>query len=922
MESRRSCSFLTTTVKAWVLCLALVLPSTAQDTPQTHTLSDFSAGLNTWKKGIYLKDSESPDLQNVILDKNGGISSRPGYRRLNFSAIGGGSTEVNASYQLETTNGTKYCVSFSSTSGLYSTDGCATFTSFVSTLTRLNDVNCVALQDRLNCVNNQYNFYFNGTNDVPISAMPAACDHIMAHRNRCWVSGCTGNLSRVYYSNLGDCTAWTTGTDYIDVSPDDGDTVLAIGPPVYDMLPVYKKFSTWAIKRFSTPFELINISRTTGAKNHRSVANFKNVQLFDSLGPNGGEPGIYSFNGIVVQEASENLRNEIEDIDTFHSNAGHYLIDDKPAWDLGKFSTYTMSSSRISGFMTSTYTAFTDTLKADFGAGTHVNSSSVSITNSLTITQPSSATFINAGAESNSTSINWSAQPWAVTANSAAPLPLVGTLYGTYHWAGGNGANGICNDQVEVRILNTSSETLKLMYHELFDQQTATEYTIDTSTLPVQMIKLYVKAAAQGSYAEAYSFPFIRPQNIKIVLGDTANNSADCALGWDVDETTSYISSANFTSQHFDMAINTPVFGTFEAAITSSSLAGLTFQTQTATSTNGTWQAVQTGTLGSEIVSDNRRFVRYLANFTVNSATNTPAIVSSVTVSAASTGTWTSQEFFLSNNISATGWGLFQTVQTVSGSEASIAYAIRVSSFSGGTANTAYTSISPGDTISVSTGAYMQIISTFTVGVGTEAARLDTILINWTEGSQATSPSAVVCDGRYHYGAQSKDGSRNDVMYVLDSQGAWVKWTGVRPRHLSVVNQACVMSDSQTSSTGFIYKLYDTDADDGAAIDSYWESKDLNLSGLHKIKAIDRIYTVHSSSQTTVTMTLKSDGGLSSDSFDLDFSTGASFGIKPQVVEPAINGNTFRIRYGSNAISKPWEVLGILMYYRDLGLMQ
>src|SRR3990167_6933509 len=321
-------------LKFLILSLSLAF---GQDNGIVQSVNDFTGGLNTWKAPVLLSDNESPRLQNVILDKSFGVTKRKGYNKRNTTAIGDGSTRVDSVYQLETSGGTRYCVAFSSTNGYSGTNACQTFSSFVSTLTRNNNVNCEGFQDRLYCVNNQYNFYFDGTNDYPISTLPANSDFIRVHRNRCFAAGNSTNPSRLFWSNLSDCATWTTASDWVDVQPEDGDVITAIGPPIFDMLPIYKKFSTWALKGTGpNSFVVVNISRNIGAKNHRSIANFKNVQLFDSVGPNGGQPGIYAFNGIVVEEASKKLRNEIDNLDTFKANSGRYLIDTKDDFDSGE----------------------------------------------------------------------------------------------------------------------------------------------------------------------------------------------------------------------------------------------------------------------------------------------------------------------------------------------------------------------------------------------------------------------------------------------------------------------------------------------------------------------------------------------------------------------------------------------------------
>lgn len=892
-----------------LLALTLGL-SNAQDNSTSKGFTDFSGGLNTYRSPVYLQDNESPDLLNVILDKTGAVTKREGISKRNTTALGDGASDVNAVWQLEQSNGSKFCVAFSSTNGYLSTDACQTFTSFITTMTRNNDVTCDPLNDKLYCVNNQYNMQFNGSDDASFGG-PSNLKILRIHRNRCFgVAAATP--SRLQWSALGDCTSWGS-TDYVDVQPEDGDILNAIGEPLYDMLPICKKFSYWALKG-NTPatFQLINISRNTGCLGQRSTANFNNKQYFDSVGPNGGRPGIYEFNGIVIEEASKKLRGEIDTLDTFKANAGFRSIDSYADWSAGSFSSMALSASRESGYMQSSYTTFTDTLGTDFGAGTKVNVSTVVVSGSVTVSPPSSPTFTNAGAEGSSNT-NWNMQEFA--RNTASPVP-----YGSSAWSI-NGDETIGDGGIiHFDILDTSSNTI-LGYPVIVSGNMAvTEYTINVATLPYAQIILHVWADINSGRKEAYSVPFLRPESIKVKVSDF-DGASEVRVKWDLWEPASYITSGTFTSRVFDMAISTPIWGLWTANVTSNTHSGLSFQTQVATSSSGDWDSAATATAGTELGSASKRYLRYLGNYTIASATNVPAQLNSATVSAASTGAWRSQELFLSNNMSS--WGTFQAVETKSGSECSITYGIKSSTFSGGTASTyTFTPITSGATPNLSTGAYVVIIATYTTGVATETCKTDLITVNWGEGSQARSASMKVYNGRLHYAAQSEGANRNDVMYVLDSNGAWSKWSGISARHLNIVNTNFVAGGSTTTGGGFIYKLYDSDSDDGVPINAYWESHDLPLNSIANIKAVDRIYTIHTANNSSLRLSLKADGGLRTFNDTISLSTGAAFGIRPTNVIPAINGNTFRLRFGNNAASAPWEVLGWLFYYRDLGLMR
>ena len=69
-------------------------------------------------------------------------------------------------------------------------------------------------------------------------------------------------------------------------------------------------------------------------------------------------------------------------------------------------------------------------------------------------------------------------------------------------------------------------------------------------------------------------------------------------------------------------------------------------------------------------------------------------------------------------------------------------------------------------------------------------------------------------------------------------------------------------------------------------------------------------------------MTLKADTGVRSNTYTVNLSTGAAFGVVQKSMTPPLNGNSFRMRFYDSGASTPWEVLGFGLNYRDMGLRQ
>lgn len=913
---------------------------------EVKSFGDFTGGLNTRFSPILLQENESPSLQNVVLDQNGGISRRDGQSKVNSTALGGGASGVNAVYQFERSGGAKYCISFSSTTGYYSTDGCANNTVFVSTLTRNNDVNCASYGDKHYCVNNQYNSSFDGTNHVTVTQMPSDVNYIRLYRNRCFVAGKDTNPSRLYWSNLGTCDTWTTSTDYVDVDAEDGDIITGIGQDLFDRLVIYKKFSTYLLQFDNvnpSNRRLVNVSRTTGAKDQRSIANFVNRQFFLSVGPNGGQPGVYSTDGILIQEDSVKLRGSIDQLSSFFSNVGFRVIDTRADWDAGTFDPMVMSAKRDSGFMQSSATVMSATTSADWGYGTHVSLSTTDVSGSVSL---SSHTFRdNACATGTVISSQW------VTAASVNPWACSGAVMRPGQAGGG--------DMSAVSYTSTGSWQFNvnenfgsggmdvLVYFMVADTTTKAGYAVrvnSNASNSVMNAALYrypgatvLIQGANNTNTGNITYKVTRTQNGVFDLYDTtglvgsatdttysASNAVEITAnnqGVSVDSFYffGYISSAVYKSQIFDTVISSPIGGSFSSTATfNSNERQVNFAVRQSTSPNDdmwTSFAVTSDTLR---VPMNRRYQQIQAEFFTKVSTKTPSL-DAFAVTAAATGTWQSSELFLSNTMN--GWGNFTVDRTVTGSAAAITYSMRISTYAGGAASTGTITVTPGSVIAHSTGAYVIVGSTFSIFSATETAKDDAISIGWTEGTAAKSATMSVYKGRLHVCGQSASGTFNDVCFVRDEAGAWVKWTGVNARYLNVVGQNFYAAGSSETAGGFIYKLYDTDSDAGSAIHAYWESKDHTLGSIQNTKGIDRMYLLGSNDATVLTSTIKVDSGLRSSVFTVNLSTGAAVKIHNKTVFPAINGNTVRARFENNDASKPWSVYGYGLLYRDLGLM-
>jgi len=124
-----------------------------------------------------------------------------------------------------------------------------------------------------------------------LTGSPPQGSLLRVHQNRVWVSGDEANPSRLYWSGLLNDEVWTaesTGTfvdsGYLDVDPDDGGIVTAIGLSFHNTLPIYKTTGVFLLRGddFDT-FTLFPVVKfTLGGVSHQAIVNVLNDQYFVS----------------------------------------------------------------------------------------------------------------------------------------------------------------------------------------------------------------------------------------------------------------------------------------------------------------------------------------------------------------------------------------------------------------------------------------------------------------------------------------------------------------------------------------------------------------------------------------------------------------------------------------------------------------
>lgn len=238
----------------------------------------FFVGMNDRLPAHELPNGVFQLLDNVLVADNK-LVKRPG--NTGSTAIAG-SLAMLGGTAFEKANGTKLqiiCLNGASNAQLYESSNGTTFSAIGSAnLTKDAQMNFVIASDRL--------FGFNGTDVVDYDGTTVTVNRATVplgkfgfwFHNYLFVAGVSGNPSRLYWSDLGTPTTFT-GSNFIDINANDGDSITGIGT-LNDELLIFKNNSVWSISGWSgSTFSATTIAgqNTTsrvygfGTPSHRSI---------------------------------------------------------------------------------------------------------------------------------------------------------------------------------------------------------------------------------------------------------------------------------------------------------------------------------------------------------------------------------------------------------------------------------------------------------------------------------------------------------------------------------------------------------------------------------------------------------------------------------------------------------------------------
>lgn len=249
-------------------------------------IGPFSGGLNTYSDPTAVADTECVDIQNFDVDLDGSLISRPPItvkddKTTINTGTSNSSGKLRALGWYTTAAGVKYLICAAPTGGTYArkhSDGTWTLITNTFTATCMvqyqNKVWLVASPSSANPGGN-----WDGTTFTAVAAIPKGTAAVV-YKERMFVAGGkldTTNANRVNFSNAGNFSTWTSGTDFFDVKAGDGQHIVDI-KVFQDTIVVFKEDSTYLYSYDTRPANgaVRAINNVIGCPSSNTVVEYEN----------------------------------------------------------------------------------------------------------------------------------------------------------------------------------------------------------------------------------------------------------------------------------------------------------------------------------------------------------------------------------------------------------------------------------------------------------------------------------------------------------------------------------------------------------------------------------------------------------------------------------------------------------------------
>ena len=813
-----------------LLLLLLALPAAGQRAGETGFHIDQWGGLNTYNDSARIADHDAQDLKNILTDR-GFLEPMPG--TVLSTSIPSGITSTLGHFGAD--SDTRYLI-IHSTVDVYRTDlGSALIK--VATVSATSTIDMVPAFSRLYIADGvggmkQVNADASSStiSGAPISLLIDFC------HDRLWAANIpaeSGSLVRA--SSTGGSGYWTVATDPTTVpnSPDafyiqrdDGEDVQCLKCTKWGVVSG-KASSMHIIKGIDNEtWRKEVISDTVGCSDDRSM------QIHEGRLTWMSRDGVYEWPGAGRPELIS------RDIDSLMRTIrqGNRALDSWTTTTQAEFEEGSLTPSGPGAAVSATIlpgsvvpSSWTRSFVSTAGfSGAFISSPTVSTStfnNDGIISRMVVGDFGSEGYTASGWTPSFGSTPGSGNGHCGPTGSGTFTFGGTNYRAFGAGCDAYDGT---VRIIDTSSNILYQRRANGATTQNCDAYTFDVSTQTVEMrVQLYSGISGAADYfTSTFTASDLVGGIFHYGLGARADEGPICfgqGMSAIFDTFDPYVlPSSTFTTGVYDLGITTPVFSGMlysSMTINGGTVAVRTLHSRTAAGTFTTSADLTSGITPAT----KQQFVRFQFVFTSAYSSHTAMVLTS-TLTARTTAYYHSGVEFIGTAITA--WGQFSVTHDGGGGSVPT-YWVRASTsiFDKDNPNLAWTAQPNGADLTIATGSYVQFRGLFNVDSGTQEARIDLVTLNWSEGSATPMASASYKQRYFLCVAIDAASTVNDTCLIYQRNKKWTKLSDLAISALNVFDGALYGGNGSGSEVWKLMQdgLYNFD---GAAISSYWISKD------------------------------------------------------------------------------------------------
>ena len=898
-----------------ILAAFLAVPCFAvEDSTPKQVIGPFGT-LNNADDPLVLGDNEAQDLLNVeITDQGKAVLKRKGLGLAFTLPIS--TSPTHGIYSFYDSAGNDVSLFFNDAYLSGSVNGAAITTIF-STGTVAATWDCTDSLGYAYCSSTARDpiIKTNGVTYTQLLPMTSIGTMVTATAERLVTAGFSAAPSQINFSGANDFTNWTLGGE---ASSPYNETINAPGSRITHIVAACNGLMWFKETSFGI---ILNPDDLQAAQNVILAPEIGTLDNTSVIYPGGlqfrAQDGhIYNYDCAGIEKLTRDITPTINTSGSRTSNS--WTQTTKNDWDTGTgLLSGSFSTSLVSGdVVLSSFTA-TDTVTADFSQGTLTNTTTyagvsvkISTNNSGTIRESGFENTAAIDGQSMAISSSWtivSSWNYETAQNFICNLtPQAGSYYAGTAYAAGSAA-------LTVEILNVSDGTI--LASKSYSPTTHDSCVWGSDTLTSQSsagkrvkLRLHSYDSSVGDRTATTSDSFIFSGSISYYKSVQSNGANGFFNIDSVSNGSSTITSGQYTSRTFDTNVSKAVVYTSATWTVATSTPYLEIQD----STNGTDFQKVTSSTGTNVTTN--RYIRYLSSFTVGSGDNALSTLDDVSFVAKSTG-----GVFLSAVHPTSAMSSWDTLEVTKNTDAGTqTFYVRAGTnpFSVQSTTPTWTAVSAGGIISASTGTYMQFRDDFVTSYPTSTISLSEITMNWFQGSASDKAYGIYFgkDNALWWSVPVGAGQSTNnriLRYDLINRG-WVLYD-IPSNGFLIRNQNLYVG---SANAGKIWKFGDTDSDEGAAIDSYWKSKDFSFD-----PTVEKEFTTlsvfgKSVSASSMTVTYTIDGS-SSTSYTVPLYNANSTVMRNNRYLPAGRaGNTFNVEFGNNAADQYWELFGSVFGYK------